>query len=217
MPLECLETPRHIIIAMHRTIGSSLTRESTTPYCSPQLRHGNWHQSRLATMLPCPPFPHTPSLLFLQISLLSGTTDELSALPFVPASSVPGFDGDHTWHMGFDTTSNGANSLEQHGVQLLGCKESICIMLETLLANTVCLYFVVFTDKNPDISTIVALLSLTSPCMPPTIMDTALQYIPTWDLVAYGLHSLWCALHTQVACCSLSYTPPMTDVWCLGS
>jgi hypothetical protein len=65
IPLKHPQTPRDIIIVMHRTISSSLTQERTTPYRSPQPRCGNCHQSHLATMLPCPPFPH---MLFLQIS-----------------------------------------------------------------------------------------------------------------------------------------------------
>jgi len=60
-----------------------------------------------------------------------------AASPFVPASGAPGFDGDRAWNKGFDTVSNGANSPERSGVQLLGRKESTCVVLETSLANAV--------------------------------------------------------------------------------
>jgi hypothetical protein len=58
-------------------------------------------------------------------------------LPFVPASGAPGFDGDRAWNKGFDTASDGANSPERRGVQLLGRKESTRVVLETSLANVV--------------------------------------------------------------------------------
>jgi hypothetical protein len=61
-----------------------------------------------------------------------------AALPFVPASGAPGFDGDRAWNKGFDTgSSDGANSPEPRGVQLLGRKESTRVVLETSLANAV--------------------------------------------------------------------------------
>jgi hypothetical protein len=48
-----------------------------------------------------------------------------------------------------------------------------------------------FTDRIPsDISIIVALLPLAPTRSPPTIVDAALQYRPTWDLVANALRSL---------------------------
>jgi len=55
----------------------------------------------------------------------------------MPASGAPGFDGDRAWNKGFDTDSNGANSPERRGVQLLGRKESTRVVLETSLANAV--------------------------------------------------------------------------------
>lgn len=64
-----------------------------------------------------------------------------AAKPFVPASGAPGFDGDHAWNKGFDTGSNGANSPERRGVQLLGRKESTRVVLETSLANAVTVFF----------------------------------------------------------------------------
>ncbi len=60
-----------------------------------------------------------------------------AASPFVPASGAPGFDGDRAWNKGFDTESNGANSPERRGVQLLGRKEGTRTVLETSLANAV--------------------------------------------------------------------------------
>ena len=56
----------------------------------------------------------------------------------MPASGAPGFDGDRAWNKGFDSaSSDGANSPERRGVQLLGRKESTRVVLETSLANAV--------------------------------------------------------------------------------
>jgi hypothetical protein len=52
----------------------------------------------------------------------------------VPASGAPGFDGDRAWNKGFDTASDGSNSPDRRGVQLLGRKESTRVVLETSLA-----------------------------------------------------------------------------------
>jgi hypothetical protein len=67
----------------------------------------------------------------------------------MPASGAPGFDGDRAWNKGFDTDSNGTNSPERRGVQLLGRKESTRVVLETSLANAVrpIPWFCFFTDK----------------------------------------------------------------------
>lgn len=58
-----------------------------------------------------------------------------AAVPFVPASGAPGFDGDRTWNKGFDAEGKSADAVERRGVQLLGRKESTRAVLGTALAN----------------------------------------------------------------------------------
>ena len=60
-----------------------------------------------------------------------------SAVPFVPASGAPGFDGDRAWNKGFDAEDKSMDEVERRGVQLLGRKESTRAVLGTALANAV--------------------------------------------------------------------------------
>ncbi|KAH9991696.1 hypothetical protein BJV77DRAFT_514331 [Russula vinacea] len=77
MPLERPQTPRDLIIAMHRTIGSSLTRESMIMYHSQQLRCGNQRQSRPVTALPSSS-SYAQSVVSSNFTLSSSATNGLS-------------------------------------------------------------------------------------------------------------------------------------------
>lgn len=68
---------------MPLSIGSSLTLANTTPFPSPQHRHGNRRQNHLVTWLPFHPLPHTLPFRPTSRSRRAQPTDHPRHLPFL--------------------------------------------------------------------------------------------------------------------------------------